>query len=128
MIASADEFRRLRASDDAEEQRRAALDYADVAVWLEVIDRYPELRQWVAHNKTVPLSILQILAKDGHRRVRRSVAVKRKLDSGLFELLAHEAASVRHAIACNRKAPTDVLLRLSRDNERFVADAAAERL
>jgi hypothetical protein len=129
MIRSAEEFRRLRRSDKPEEYGRAASEPADEAVWREVIHSYPDMRVWVAHNKAVPLEILRILAKDDDVRVRSMVARKRKLDKALFMDLAHDRdESVRHSVACNGKAPAEVLRYLSKDEHRFVAEAATRRL
>ena len=58
MIYSAEEFVRLRDSTEKDEYDRASMDEAEVSVWLDVIDRYPEYRRWVAYNKTVPLDVL----------------------------------------------------------------------
>ncbi len=128
MISSADEFVRLRNSDDADEQRRASSESADDGVWADVIERFPDLRQWVAQNKTVPLDILRTLATDVDPEVRAAVAMKRKLDRSLFERLAQDSEpSVRHSLACNRKTPADVLAGLAGDPEAFVAQAALER-
>lgn len=129
MIETADEFVRLRCSGDPAEYGRAAHEPADEAVWREVIQRYPEMRTWVAHNKTVPLSILQVLSVDDDPRVRGSVAVKRKLSRGLFEQLARDAdEGVRLAIIRNAKVPPDVLEQLAGDASEFVASAARDRL
>lgn len=128
MIESAEEFERLRMSGNADEQSLAASEPAHESVWIDVIERFPDLRQWVAHNKTVPLDILRTLASDVDPEVRATVAMKRKLDRPLFELLARDAeAGVRHRLACNRKCPADVLARLAADLEEFVARAALER-
>jgi hypothetical protein len=43
-------------------------------VWLGVIRDYPDMRFWVAQNKTVPVSILGVLAADDDQRVRSMVA------------------------------------------------------
>ncbi|MGO4249462.1 hypothetical protein AB4Y87_19790 [Paenarthrobacter sp. RAF54_2] len=78
MIQSAAEFVRLRSSEDPAEYHRAAHEEADVSVWLDVIDKYPDMRFWVAHNKTVPLEILELLASDPDVRVRSFVATKER--------------------------------------------------
>lgn len=62
MIRSAEEFVRLRKSDQREEYERAANDSASIEVWRDVISLYPDMHRWVAHNKTVPIEILAILA------------------------------------------------------------------
>lgn len=91
MIKSSAEFVRLRDSERAEEYQRAANEEAPDAVWLEIISRYPSMRTWVAHNKTIPLDILRLLATDKSPTVRSAVASKRKLDAKLFEQLAQDS-------------------------------------
>ena len=44
---------------------------------MDVIDRYPAMRVWVAHNKTVPLEILEILRHDADEKVQGTVRQKR---------------------------------------------------
>ena len=129
MIASAEEFVRLRTSVAPAEYRRAAHDEAPMAVWFDVMARFPDMKEWVAHNKTIPLEILDVLARDADIRVRATVAGKRKLAIELFELLAADPnETVRHAVACNGKAPLHVLRRLAADAAVRVNAAAAERL
>lgn len=77
VIASAEEFVRLRTSDDPAEYNRAAQDEASESTWREVIARFPDMRFWVAQNKTVPLSVLEILRHDSDDRVRHMVTSKR---------------------------------------------------
>ena len=128
MIQTAEEFVRLRKSKDPLEYRRAAYEAAPVSVWQDVVHRFPDMRTWVAHNKTVPLQILGLLARDEDTRVRYSVAMKRKLSQELFELLSRDPdEAVRACIARNKKAPSEILDRLSRDPSRLVREAVAER-
>ncbi len=77
MIGSAEEFVRLGTSEDPAERHRAAHDSASVGTWLDVIERYPDLRFCVAHNKTVPLEVLEQLRNDPDERVRWMVLQKR---------------------------------------------------
>jgi CRISPR/Cas system-associated protein Cas10 (large subunit of type III CRISPR-Cas system) len=129
MIKSADEFVRLRTSEHREEYFLAANDEAPLSVWLDVIGRFPEMKEWVAHNKTVPLEILDLLAEDAGPRVRAAVADKRKLSRKLFEILSRDCNEVvRHRIACNSKTPIEVLKRLAIDDVTFVRRAAEKRL
>lgn len=129
MIRSAEEFARLRTSEDLREQARAGTDEASIDVWLNVVERFPNLREWVAHNKTVPLQILDLLARDSSSAVRFAVAGKRKLSPELQMVLAKDSdSSVRHGLACNAKCETSVLKTLAEDREPFVRAAAAERL
>ena len=58
MINSAEEFILLRNSETRDEYIRAASEDASDLVWIDIISRFPEMREWVAYNKTVPLNIL----------------------------------------------------------------------
>jgi hypothetical protein len=127
-ILSAQEFVRLRTSTVPEEYHRAAHDEAPLEVWLDVIANYPDMRTWVAHNKTVPIEILALLASDPDRHVRASVADRRKVTLDLFNLLSTDPdTSVRARIACNRKVPVDVIHRLANDPAKDVRSAARRR-
>lgn len=129
MIYSAEEFIRLRQSEDPDEHRRASSDEASLGVWQSVVERFPEMRSWVAHNKTVPLEILERLAVDVDAGVRATVASKRKLSSALQALLRMDAdASVRERLACNAKCDLEILRLLASDAEEFVRSAAIRRL
>jgi hypothetical protein len=77
VIESADEFVRLRISEEPTEYRLAAKEPAAEAIWREIIDRFPQMRFWVVQNKTVPLSILEVLRRDPDERVRSMVRAKR---------------------------------------------------
>lgn len=129
MINSAEEFVHLRSSELPEEYWRAAHEEAPEAVWLDVIARFPDMRKWVAHNKTVPLSMLEILARDADVAVRCMVAAKRKLSPALFDLLSQDSEGrVRSSIANNRKVPMHILKRLADDPEAFIREGALKRL
>ncbi|MGH3738668.1 MAG: hypothetical protein ACRDT6_24145 [Micromonosporaceae bacterium] len=77
MIDSAEEFVRLRTSEYPAEYNRAAQDEAAESTWRDVIERFPDMRFWVAQNKTVPLSVLEMLRHDPDERVRDMVTSKR---------------------------------------------------
>jgi nicotinamide mononucleotide adenylyltransferase len=110
MINSAEEFVRLRRSKNIEEYSKAANEDAPISVWLGVIEKYSDMKEWVVHNKTVPLEILDILSKDPDPNVRFNVAQKKKLSPEIFERLSKDAdESVRLAIARNPKTPHYVL-------------------
>lgn len=129
MILSAEEFARLRSSEDEADYGRASSEEAPIEVWFSVVERFPDLREWVAHNKTVPLAVLARLANDPSAKVRATVAGKRKLTRELQEHLAKDAdPSVRHRLAWNAKCPLDVLHLLASDTESFVREAAEGRL
>lgn len=128
MILSAEEFVRLRSSDLREEYSRAREDEAPVAVWTDVIAQFPDMREWVAHNRTVPLEVLEVLARDPQRRVRAAVADRRKLSAELFDLLSRdEDQVVRQRVACNKKAPLGIIERLVADPVPLVREAAQKR-
>ena len=97
VIESAEEFVRLRRSVDPEEYRRAAWEEAPVDTWLDVIERFPEMRSWVAHNKTVPLEILEILRQDPDEQVQWAVRQKRSWAR------AHPEDSNRHTGLSNTR-------------------------
>jgi len=129
MINSAEEFVRLRTSEDPQEYHRAANDEATVEVWKDVIQRFPEMKPWVIHNKQVQLEILELMARDPSASIRACVADKRKLGAQLFDALSRDAdEGVRARIAWNQKAPEEILQRLSEDEADLVRQAAAARL
>lgn len=128
-IVSAKEFVRLRESEKLEEYMHAANGWAEDEVWLEVIAHHPDMKPWVAHNKTVPISILEVLAQDPDPEVRASVANKRKLSRDLFDRLAKDPApTVRGIIVGNAKMPTDILETMLEDPEEWIREKAEEIL
>lgn len=129
MIKSADEFKHLRESENPDEYNRAANDEAPIAVWIDVIKKYPDLRFWVAQNKTVPVEILAILADDTDSNIRGMVARKRKLTKELqLKLTRDPDESVRMALACNTKTTRKILEILSNDSWSEIRDHCKERL
>jgi hypothetical protein len=129
MIQSAEEFVQLRTSEIPEEYRRAAHDQAPESVWIDVIRKYPTKREWVAHNKTAPLTVLRILAEDESPRVRHVVAGVRRAGAEILWLLAKDTdSSVRYAVILNAKAPMDIIVFLTKDECEHVAERATLRL
>ena len=125
MIRSAEEFRSLRLSERRDEYLRAAQEEAPLEVWVEVCARWPELRFWVAQNKTVPQEILVRLADDDDPKVRGMVARKRKLNPSLQANLVRDPdASVRASLAQNPKLLDEFRGLLLEDPEGFVREAA----
>ena len=128
-IVSAAEFVRLRTSADPLEYGRAAHAEMPADVWMTLISEYPDMRKWAAHNKTVPIEILTILASDPDRDVRRMVAVKRKLTPEILERLSDdEDEAVRRAVAQHRRTPRHVLVQLRDDPWQEIRRIAGERL
>lgn len=129
MIHTAEEFVRLRTSEDPTEYGRAARDTAPEGVWREVIERYPSMRIWVAHNKTVPVALLDDLAADSDARVRETVAATRRTSPAVLVRLSSDAApEVRQAVAYNPKAPQEALQILATDAWSLIAEHARSRL
>ena len=129
MIKSAEEFIKLRHSEIPEEYHRAAHDEAVINVWEEVLEKYPDMAFWVAQNKTVPIEVLEELAKHQDSKVRDMVARKRKIPESLTFVLANDKdASVRHALANNGKVTESVLCILVNDPWETVRERATEKL
>jgi hypothetical protein len=129
MIKTVEEFIRLRTSEDRDEYLRAAQEEAPIEVWEKLIKEHEDMKQWVALNKKVPLSILEILSNDPDPQVRSCVALKRKLNRKLFEKLARDSdESVRMRIARNPKTPEDIIKILSNDKWIEIRTVAENRL
>lgn len=128
-IENDDDFVKLRTSEDPVDYNRAAYASAPESVWLEVIERYPEMRFWVAQNKTVPLRILELLVEDPDDNVRFMVANKRKATPDILAKLARDKhESVRAAVASNRSTPRWLLEELVNDPWEGVVEIVRERL
>ena len=124
MITSASEFYRLRESDNPEEYYRAAHEEAAIEVWMQIIQARPDMRLWVAHNKTVPISILEILARDEDANVRDMVARKHKITEAIALTLADDPdETVRAALAHNVKLPESARVKLQGDSSPLVLAA-----
>ena len=129
MIESAEEFKKLRESEVIEEYTRAAHDEAPTKVWEDILEKYPELACWVAHNKTVPIEILEKLAVHHDSNVRDTVARKRKIpESLMLQLAKDEDEAVRNALANNGKVTETVLRVLINDSWHVVRERALEKL
>jgi hypothetical protein len=129
MIKNAEEFKQLRESENPEDYYRASHEEANKEVWLDVLDKYPDMAFWVAQNKTVPIEILEILVSHPDSNVRNMVARKRKLPERLMLQLTDDIdESVRFALVSNAKASKVILEKLSKDVWSNVSEAAKERL
>lgn len=129
MIISAEEFYRLRTSDDPIEYRRSMHDTATDEVWFEVIYNHPEMRKWVALNKYVSYNVLELLSRDENSIVREAVARKKSAGGIILARLASDPDdSVRLAVAYNDKTPKDVLLTLLQDPWDQVVEVATEMI
>ena len=125
MISSAQEFVDLRQRNDP----RAAHDNASDTVWRDVLRLFPEFKEWVIRNKTVPDSVLCYLANDPDPGIRSEIATKRKCPPTILELLSHDTEeSVRMRVAYNAKTPNHLLEVLRHDPCGLVAKAVEDRL
>jgi hypothetical protein len=116
-ISSAEEFVRLRSSEILEEYVSAAWAKASDEVWLEVIQKYPDYVHWVAHNKSISLEIIRILATHPDDDVRSFIARKRKTPPDVLWMLAKDQDdSVRAGVVCNAKTPKEILEFLLNDS------------
>ncbi len=117
MIKSADEFIKLRNSND----QRATHDVADISVWHDVIDRYPEYKVWVILNKTISIEILEFLATDEDITVRCAIARKRKINEKIFNLLKADVdESVRYSLMSNTKLSLDQIIQIKTDDSEWL--------
>lgn len=128
MISTAEEFCRLRESENPEEYRRAAHEDAPIEIWREIIATRPDMRSWVAHNKTIPIEILDELSGDSDANVRHVVAGKRKITEAIALRLAKDPdEGVRAALIFNQKLPTAALLVLRSDSSDFIRRTLHEK-
>lgn len=127
MIKSAEEFIRLRTSTIPEEYGRAGREEAPYEVWIELIEKHPEMRRWVASNRTISIELQMLLAQDKDSHVRSSIASKYPLDRSLYEMLSKDKdAGVRGIVAYNKKIPLDILEKMMEDVEEHVRVNAKE--
>lgn len=129
MIKSADEFIRLRTSELQDEYERAANDAADISTWTEVIEKYPDFKEWVIHNKTVPIEILETLTLDKDPKIRSAVARKRKINDKIFRTLSRDKdESVRHALMWNTNLTVDKLRLIEISDSEWLTKQLSERI
>jgi hypothetical protein len=129
MIKSAEEFVKLRSSEKPEEYNRAAWEEAPIEVWRDVISQYPDYKEWVVHNKTVPLVILSELIHDEDVRVREFIATKRKLTLEMQLILARDSSEdVRARLLFNPKLREETKELLKNDPSKFVRQLYEEKL
>lgn len=96
---SADEWVRLRRSEVSEEHQAAAWMEMPAEVWSDVLARYPDMAEWLAHAKSTPAEIVAKLAKHPDARVRATVAAQRRLDPSVRRELASDADEIVRARA-----------------------------
>ncbi|MFB7429629.1 hypothetical protein ACFC0K_40900 [Streptomyces hydrogenans] len=113
-IKTAADFVRLVESDDPEERQLAAWDDAPLPVWKSVIENYPDMRFWVAHNRTTPAEILRTLAGDSDWRVRHRIASRASCPGEILEMLSRDSHdSVASAVAGHPRTPVAAIQHLA---------------
>jgi hypothetical protein len=128
-ISSAEEFVRLRSNKILEEYASAAWAKASDDVWLEVIQKYPEYARWVAHNKSISLEIIRVLAVHPDDGVRSFIAAKRKTPPAVLWMLAKDKVdSVRARVVNNAKTSKEILEFLLNDPWENIRERAQQRL
>lgn len=129
MVKSADEFIRLRTSEIKEEYDRSAHETADISTWTEVIEKYPDYKDWVIHNKTVPIEILERLTLDKDPKIRSAVARKRKINDKIFLMLSRDNdENVRYALMCNTNLTVDKIKQIETTDSDWLANQLKERI
>ncbi|MBL4819320.1 MAG: hypothetical protein JKY15_08905 [Deltaproteobacteria bacterium] len=129
MIKSAEEFVRLRTSEILEESDRAVWEEAEITVWKQVIADYPDMRKWVAHNKSIPDEIIRMLVFDEDWSVRHTIARKRKTPPDVLVILAKDIdEGVRRLVSVHRKTPAGILEMMLNDECPEIVGIARERL
>lgn len=127
MISSVEEFLSLQSSSDLRQHHRAWSDSAPEKVWLEIIERRPDLRASVAHNSTIPDAIVRRLAADEAVAVRLVIARRKRLPESTFNDLSRDPdRAVREAVAWNPWTPATIRARLAADPDPGVSRMAKE--
>lgn len=125
---SAEEWYRLRSSDNPAERGLAVNMIMPESVWAKVIDLFPESAIWVAQATQVPLATLDRLSVHPDISVREWVATRRKA-APLLDRMAHDSEpSVRSNVAYNAKVSTATLMRLCNDPDPLVHKGARYKL
>jgi hypothetical protein len=129
LIHQASEFITALEASDATENNLIRFGKASTQTWLEIIRHSEDAAVWVALNKTIPLEMLEVLAKHSSARVRRFAADKNRITPELIALLATDSdPSVRLRIANHKKTSAEILRRLLRDDWDQVVEIAQQRL
>jgi hypothetical protein len=76
IIESAEDFVRLQSSKISEDYLLASSGEASNEVWLDVVTRFPDYTRWVAHNKSISVDIIRLLASHKDDSVRSFIAAK----------------------------------------------------
>lgn len=129
MINSPEEFIELRNSNTPAEYSRAGMESAPITVWYELIEKHPEMRVWVARNRTIPREIIDCLSKDSDPLVRNAICSKYPLDIDIYLLFSKDSdEGIRSRLTFNKKLPLSILKEMSEnDPSEFVRSQAKNR-
>jgi hypothetical protein len=137
MINSVEEFIKLRKSQNPEEYNRANDDFLPDDVAFDLIENYPEMREYVSVNSTISLKVLNRLADDEDWLVRLGVLEMHPftgkkahtLDRHLLDKLSKdEDESIRRRVSCHPDTPIDILERLIHDPSEDCVEFAKKNL
>lgn len=129
MINSPEEFIKLRNSNIPAEYNRAKIEDASIDVWFDLIQSYPDMRVWVARNKTIPREIIVCLSKDSDPIVRHAICSKYPLDTDIYLLFSQDPdEGIRSRLTFNKKLTLSILKEMSEnDPSEFVRSQALDR-
>lgn len=129
MINSPEEFIKLRNSNIPAEYNRAKIEDASIDVWFDLIQSYPDMRVWVARNKTIPREIIVYLSKDSDPIVRHTICSKYPLDTDIYLLFSQDPdEGIRSRLTFNKKLTLSILKEMSEnDPSEFVRSQALDR-
>lgn len=129
MVNSVEEFLNILDSDEELGTNESRLCHAPDNVWRQIIIEHPELKRWVAWNKTISYTILEILSEDNDPEIRWWIASKTKISIGLLERFSKDSnSSIRERIVFNSFTPVHILKELSLDTDADIAENARRRL
>jgi hypothetical protein len=129
MISSSEEFLELRNSDNPAEYNRAGTESAPTSVWWNLIQEHPQMRVWVARNRTIPKEIIYHLSEDDDPIVRDAICSKYPLDMDIYILLSRDLdEGIRARLTYNKGLPLAILKDMSeKDPSDFVRNQALEK-
>ncbi|MGK9172783.1 hypothetical protein KXR87_06095 [Yokenella regensburgei] len=117
MINSPEEFIELRNSDTFVKYNRASTEEAPISVWNEIIAKNPEMRVWVARNRTIPREIIGRLSKDNDPLVRDAICSKYPLDIDIYLLFSRDLdEGIRTRLTYNKGLPLAILKEMSEND------------
>ena len=129
MINTTSEFIKLRNSDIPAEYNRTGIEEAPIDVWMELIENHPDMKVWVARNKSIPMEIINILSLDNDPVIRDAISSKYPLDIEIYQLFSKDAdEGIRAKLTYNKGLPLFILKDMAKnDPSEFVRTEAKSR-